>query len=131
MTIALTLGFKSWIRLRCAASSSRAESFFARMSRAISTAEVKQSSVGMVSAFAVAAARMPKASRRVGCIGVMVASLPVRRAQRKTLGYRGKFVPSRELPHAETILKDMLHSRNQRSAAREKDAVDLRRVDMG
>ena len=43
VTIALTLGLTRSICLRCSASASRAESFFARMSWAISTALVKQS----------------------------------------------------------------------------------------
>ena len=42
VTIALTLGFTSSICFKCAASASRAESFFARINRAISTALMKQ-----------------------------------------------------------------------------------------
>ena len=40
--MALTFGFTRSICFRCAASASRADSFFARISRAISTVLIKQ-----------------------------------------------------------------------------------------
>ena len=51
VTMAFTLGLTRSICLRCSASASRAESFFARMSWAISTALVKQSGEAGDSAF--------------------------------------------------------------------------------
>ena len=70
---------------RCSARASRAESFLARMSAAISTAEVKQSEAATGSAFSAAgsaeeseaAVRPTRTSRRVGwsCCGGMAASV--------------------------------------------------------
>ena len=65
--MALTFGFTRSICFRCSASASRAESFFARISRAISTALRKQRSFEVLADASRGAAVIPiSASRRVG-----------------------------------------------------------------
>ena len=85
VTIALTFGLTRSICVRCAASASRAESFFARISRAISTALMKHTEEAPAWASGVLArngnaARLMRTSRRVGWFSLMAGILHRRRA---------------------------------------------------
>src|SRR5580704_6712982 len=80
VTMAFTFGFTRSICFRCAASASRAESFFARIRVAISTVLVKQTEESLPSAcmvpFSNRAAAVPsKISRRVGWFSLTGGSL--------------------------------------------------------